>query len=119
MLAMAVPLIENEVEPWKAWVRELTGPRSGEFDDFNERMGLTLHRAWLTYGPEGPLAVVVLDGPGANDFLHELARSNEAFDKWFREHISQHHGIDFSKPGALPPSEMLLDWFAPAHAYSR
>ncbi len=116
MLAIGVPLIENEVEPWKAWIRECTGPRREEFEDFNERMGLTLHRAWLTQSPEGPLAIVVLDGPGAKDFLHKLARSNEVFDTWFREHISKHHGVDFSKPGAVQPSEMLLDWRVPAYA---
>ena len=116
MYAIAAPVIPSQVEAWKAWIQECTGPRREEFEAFNERMELTLHRAWLTKGREGPLAIVVFDGPGARNFLKKLASSKEPFDKWFRERITEYHGVDFSKPDVVPPSEMYLDWYAPSYA---
>jgi hypothetical protein len=116
MFAIAVPLISNKVEAWKTWIRECMGPRREEFEEFNERMELTLHRAWLTEGPQGPLAIVVVDGPGANSFLEKLARSKEPFDRWLRERISEYHGIDFSKPDVVQPSQMLMDYRARTYA---
>ena len=116
MYAMVAPLARNKVELWKAWTRECTGSRKEEFDAFNERMELTLHRTWLTKGQEGPLVICVFDGPGARNFLRKLANAKEPFDKWFRERITEYHGVDFSKPEAVPPSEMYLDWHAPSYA---
>jgi hypothetical protein len=119
MYAIAVPLLPDKVEAWKDWIRESTESRREEFDNFNERMELTLHRAWLMQGPKGPLVVVVWDGPGAKNVLQRVAKSKEPFDKWFREHIKEYHGVDFSKPDAVSVSEMYLDWSAPTYAEAR
>jgi hypothetical protein len=116
MVAMAVPLLPNKVEAWKSWVRECSTTRSKEFGSFNERMELTLHRAWLSQGPLGPLVIVVSDGPGARTMLQKLASSEEPFDRWFRAKITELHGIDFSKPATGMASEILLDWQSPAYA---
>jgi hypothetical protein len=110
MVAMAVPLLPNKVEAWKDWVRECSTTRRQEFEGFNERMKLTLHRAWLSQSPSGPLVLVVSDGPGARMMLQKLASSNEPFDRWFRAKITELHGIDFSKPAASMLPELYLDW---------
>jgi hypothetical protein len=114
MYAMAVPLIPNKVDAWKVWIRECQGSRREEFDSFNERMGITLHRVWLTQSRQTPEAIVVLDGPGVKNFLRKLTTSKEPFDRWFRERITEYHGIDFSKTEVLPPSELILD-YAPSY----
>ena len=116
MSVIVVPLQENKVEEWKAWIEECQGPRKDQFDEFEERMGLTSHRVWLARGPQGPMAIVVLDGPGADEFRQTLAKSKEPFDKWFRDHISEFHGVDFSKIAKMEPSELVLDWHVPSYA---
>jgi len=110
MAAIAVPLIADKVASWKAWVAECTGPRRKEFNEFNRRMEITEHRVWLTEGPSGPLAIVVLEGPGGETMIQKLASSDHPFDTWFRERISEFHGRDFSAPmeGSLP--ESLMNW---------
>ncbi len=118
MNAIAVPVRESKADAWKAWVLECMGPRREEFDRFNERMGLTLHRAWLMQSLQGPLVVVVFDGPGAETFLQKMATSQEPFDRWFRERASEYHAIDFSRPGILSPAELFLDWQAPRYAFA-
>jgi hypothetical protein len=116
MKAMAIPLPSDKVDAWQTWVRECQGPRREEFDDFNERMGLTLHRAWLAESPQGYQVIVVVDGPGAEDYVQKMADSQEPFDRWFRENASELHEIDLSRAGATPSAELVMDWRAPSYA---
>jgi hypothetical protein len=115
MYAMSIPLIPNKVGAWKAWIRECQGTRREEFESFNDRMELTLHRAWLTQNKQGPEVVVVIDGPGAKNFLRNLASSRDSFDIWFRERITEYHGTNFSKINELPTSEMFMDYHVPSY----
>lgn len=102
MEAFAVPIKPDKVETWKSWIGELTGSRKAEFDDLNARMGLTMHGAWLQENPDGSaLVVVVLDGPGAPEFLGKLAASEHTTDAWFRSMVEEIHPMDLSGP--LPP----------------
>src|SRR4029453_4526264 len=45
--AFAVPIKPGKEETWKSWAAEISGARKAEFDDMNERMGLSTHAAWL------------------------------------------------------------------------
>lgn len=108
MGALAVPIVPGKQEVWEAWIAELNGPRKAEFDDMNQRLGLTGHRAWLQRTPDGQsLVIAVHDGPGADAFMGKLASSDNEFDVWFRGKIEEAHGMDFSAP-MPPPTEQLL-----------
>ena len=108
MEAMAVPIKPGKLEEWEAWCGELTGARKAEFDDLNQRHGLTTHAAWLQANPDGShLAVVVFDGTGAAGFLGSLARSDNEFDTWFRSGIENAHPMDFSAPPPPAPQRRL------------
>jgi hypothetical protein len=108
MEAFAVPFKPDKEEAWKSWIGELTGARKAEFDAMNERMGVTTHAAWLQSNPDGSsLAVVVLDGPGAPEFLGKLAMSEDAFDVWFRTNVEDVHPMDFSAPPPPAPVRFL------------
>jgi hypothetical protein len=106
--AMAIPIKQDKVETWKSWCGELTGPRKAEFDDMNQRLGLTTHGAWHQANPDGSnLAVVVIDGPGAETFLGKMASSENEFDQWFRTSIEDIHPMDFSAPPPPMPTRQL------------
>ena len=108
MEAFAVPIKSGKEETWKSWVAETNGARKAEFDEMNQRMGLTTHAAWLQQNPDGSqLAVVVLDGPGASEFLGKLATSDHAFDTWFRTNVEDIHPMDFSAPPPPAPVRFL------------
>jgi len=109
MGAMAVPLPDGQVEAWKEFALQLSGPRAGEFADFNARMGLDTHQAYLQHTPAGHLVVVVHEGPGADDFLKRVAESVHPFDSWFRKQISTLHDQDFSQP-APPAPELMINF---------
>jgi hypothetical protein len=98
---MAVPIKPGKLETWLSWCAELTGPRKAEFEDMNQRLGLTTHAAFHQANPDGSdLAVVVIDGPGSSEFLGKMATSDHEFDTWFRSTIEDIHPMDFS---AAPP----------------
>lgn len=108
MGALAVPIVPGKKDSWEAWIAELNGSRKAEFDDMNQRYGLTAHRAWLQQTPDGGYMVIAVhDGPGSDEFLGKLASSDNEFDTWFRNNIASAHGMDFSAPPP-PPAEQVL-----------
>ena len=58
------PIVEGKLDSWKSWNAELAGAKKSEFDEFNQRYGLTRHDVWLAETPGGPMAVVMHEGPG-------------------------------------------------------
>ena len=99
MPAMAVPLSAARLGDWEAWAVELTGPRRAEFDDMNERHGLTEHRAYLQPTPDGNyLTLVILEGSGSEGFLPAVMSSDNEFDQWFAGSVATLHEMDASTP---------------------
>jgi len=47
-----------------------------------------------------------------------MTKSQEPFDRWFREHVAEFHGIDLSTPDTVSPGEVFLDWQAPRYAFA-
>ena len=106
--AFAVPIKPGKEKTWKSWIAETNGARKAEFDEMNQRMGPTTHAARLQQNPgRSQLAVVVVDGPGASEFLGKLATSGHAFDTWFRTNVEDIHPLDFSAPPPPAPVRFL------------
>jgi hypothetical protein len=74
-MIVLVPIVTGKVDAWRAWAKELTGPRKAEFAEFNRRYELTKHQAWLCQTPNGPAVVAIHEGPGAESFLKKLGQS--------------------------------------------
>ena len=92
MGAIAAPILPGKLEVWKEFCADCEGERKQEFADFNERYSLTRHRAWLQATPDGGhLAIVLHEGPGADEFMPSLGQSSHAFDVWFRDNIKEVH----------------------------
>jgi len=109
---MLVPLKADKVTAWHGFAEELSGPRKADFAEFNKRHKLTKHEAWLCETPAGAFVCAIHEGPGAADLIPNIAKSTNAFDKWFISKLSELHGIDVSKPppGKLP--ERKISWTA-------
>ncbi len=108
MEAMAVPIKPGKIEAWETWTAELNGPRKAEFDEMNQRHGVTTHAAWHQVNPDGShLAIIFLDGPGASEFIGKMASSDHEFDTWFRSHVEDVHPMDFSGPPPPAPERFL------------
>ena len=108
MEAMAVPIKPGKLEAWTSWCAELTVPRKAEFDDMNQRLGLTTHASWHQANPDGSdLSIIVVDGPGASAVLANIATSEHEFDTWFRSQIVDIHSVDLAAPPPPMPIRRL------------
>lgn len=113
MPAFSVPIVTNRENDFRRFIEGLTSTKQDEFRDFNSRYGLTVHRAWIESAPDGSyLAVVQLEGPGADTFLKKFPKSDHPFDRWFLEQVSSIHGIDFAHTEMKLP-ELLMDMASP------
>ena len=98
------PILADKLDAWKSWASAFKGSKKAEFDDFNKRYGITRHEAWLVETPNGPLAVVLHEGPGADTFMQKVVQSENSFDKSFIKSVAEFHGMDpkVPPPGPLP-----------------
>ena len=111
MGVMAVPILPGKLEAWQEFGASLEGEKSQEFDDFNKRYNLTVHRAWLQTNPDDShLALVLHEGPGADDLIPKLAQSSHDFDEWFKGQVQELHGMDITQPPPGPPPELVIDY---------
>jgi hypothetical protein len=106
------PIPADKVATWQAFMAEMVGPRKAEFDEFNRRHKLTRHEAWLCETPGGTLVCAIHEGPGSAELMPSIARSTNAFDKWFAAKLAEVHGLDVSKPPPGRSPERKLFWEA-------
>ena len=105
---VAVPIQPGKLENWKRFIAELDGPRRSEHEASRRRMGIRRESAWLQEDP--PMAIVQIDADDPARASRELAKSDDPFDRWFREQVMDIHGLDFSKAAGVPPNQLLLDY---------
>src|SRR6266700_7196023 len=82
-LAFVFPLRADKTQEWRAWIREILGPRRSEYEAFSRKLGLKTQRAYLQLQTsQDPFAVWgrqriqdLFDGPSADeDEAHSHAR---------------------------------------------
>jgi hypothetical protein len=52
-LAFVFPLRAGKTQEWRAWIREILGPRRSEYGAFSRKLGLKMQRAYLQQTPHG------------------------------------------------------------------
>ena len=104
-----IPLVDGKLESWKQWANDLENGRAEEFKDFNSRYDLTRHSAWLAETPSGYVVAVLHEGPGADNFMSELANSDHNFDIWFKQKVKEVHNLDFNEPPPGTPPQLLIN----------
>jgi hypothetical protein len=109
MSLVVAPITDGKLDAWKGFLEECkSGSKKEAFRDLNKRYQLSRHDVWHVETPGGPMAVVLHEGPGADEFMQAIGRSDHPFDVWMRENISEFHNIHFDQPPPGPPPEKLL-----------
>lgn len=106
---LLAPIADGKLEAWKKFIEDMkSGSKKEDFSELNQRYGLTRHDVWYTETPEGPMAVVLHEGPGAEAFMQVLAQSDHSFDVWMREQITEFHNMNLNEPPPGPPPQKLI-----------
>ena len=100
---VVTPIKADKVEDWKSWCKSMEAEKSQEFKEFNKKYGLTRHDVWFVESPNGPMAVVLHEGPGADSVMQKVAMSQDSFELHFKEKLIEFHGMDLDGP---PPGPM-------------
>ena len=109
MEAMAIPIKPGKLDSWKSWCADADRTPQGGVRR-HEPAARADHPRVVAPGEPADgsdLAVVVIDGPGAETFLGKMATSENAFDQWFRTSIEDVHPMDFSAPPPPMPVRQL------------
>ena len=108
-IAFAAPMLPGKTETDReAMASCANGERKAEHEASRRRAGITRESVWIQSTPNGDLAVVVLESPDIQTAMGTLASSEEPFDRWFRDVISDVHGIDMG--AGFEPPEQVLDF---------
>jgi hypothetical protein len=62
----------------------------------------------LAETPNGPLAVVLHEGPGSDSFMQKLGQSENSVDKAFVKSLEEIHGMNVNAPPPGPPPTKML-----------
>jgi hypothetical protein len=102
-LAFAFPLRAGKTEEWRAWIREIVGPRRREYEAFSRKLGLKTQRAYLQHTPQGDQAIIYMEGNDLRRTFHELQMSQDPFAVRLRQRTQDLFGVDLTQtvPGAL------------------
>jgi len=100
---IVAPVKKGKEEEWKSWTLKMKGEMKKDWDELNKRHGLTRHNVWAVETPNGLLAVVLHEGPGAETFMQNVAVSDNPIDILMKKSIEDFHGMDLSAP---PPGPM-------------
>jgi len=104
----SVPLVAGKTDTWKKYVQEATGPRRDDYVKSRKRIGLDAEQVFLQQTPYGDACVVSWDTENPEQVFENMAKSDEPFDKWFRDKILiECHNMDLSQ---VPPiNKQVLD----------
>ena len=108
-VAFAVRLLPDQTEAVRialasCWV----GPRKEAYQDARRRAGIIREAVWIQPAPAGDVAVVYLEADDLAAAFTILGSSAEPFDRWFRDHVRQVHGIALEDGFTAP--ELVLDY---------
>ena len=84
------------------------GERSADYRRSRARHGIARESVWLQSTPAGELGVVLIQAEDIGRAIQGLATSDDAFDRWFRQHVLAVHGVDLT--AGMSPPELLLDF---------
>ena len=105
----AFPVVEGKEDEARTFARE-TLERRDEFEESQERIGVTKEEWSLQQTPMGSFVVVRFESDDVEAAFAALAQSNESFDVWFRERVQEVSGVDLGAPMPGPLPEIILDW---------
>ena len=98
-----VPLVAGKTDTWKNYMKEIQGGRHEDYLKSRKRIGLKAEQVYLQQTSKGDVCVVRWETDDPKKIFQEFAKSNDQFDKWFRDKVLvECHGMD-------PTREMPLN----------
>ncbi len=101
---IAFPVLPGKRDAVKQFSDATFHTRRREFEASEKRLGIPKETWFLQPTPQGDLILVYLEAPDPIKALQEFGRSQDPFDRWFKEEVKAITGVDLNQPppGPLP-----------------
>ena len=120
VLVLTLPISPGKVEAWRRFCQELRGSQRPPYEASRRRLGVTRERLALVENPFGSTSITTLEASDVNWTLSEMIRSDQPFERWYRERLQDLHGVRLAsyEQFAMPappedPQELLFEWLLP------
>jgi hypothetical protein len=100
----------KDVEAFKSFTKEISGPKKADHLDACKRHGTTKERIFLAQTPMGAMINIYSEGLNAGFMMARLRNSSNAFDKFYLESIKKISGVDITAFPAGPPPHLAFEW---------
>ena len=108
-IGFIAPLLPGKTETDRsAMISCGRGERKDAYESSRSRLGITREAIFIQNTPNGDVAVVYWEAHDVEAALKGMATSDDPFDRWFRDHVREVHGIDVEE--GFPPPEQVLDF---------
>ena len=117
-IVLTFPILAGKVEPWRRFCQELSGSQLQMYIASRRRLGITSERMALVETAFGATSVTTLEAPDIDRVISQMVTSKLPFDRWYREHMQELHGVklnhyqQLSRPVVPLPNdhEVLFAW---------
>jgi len=97
-LVFVNPLKPGMLETYKAWTKEITGPKKKEYTDLLKRYGIIEAKVYYHKIAGKEIVIVYHEAEdNALELLADFGKSTHPFDQWFFEELSKMHEFDGSE----------------------
>src|SRR5205823_13507096 len=103
----ALPIQTGKTDDARAFLREIEGPRKGQYGASEKRLQITKEVWALQQSPMGDLFVVFFQSNDIGGALNQFAGSQDEFDQWFKQQVKDTTGVDLNVPPPGPLSDIL------------
>jgi hypothetical protein len=110
-IGFIAPLLPGKTEADRAaMISCWRGERRDAYEASRRRLGITREAIFIQSTPGGDVAVVYWEADDVEAALKDMATSDDPFDRWFRDHVRDVHGINVED--GFPPPEQVMDFRA-------
>src|SRR5688572_12644056 len=95
-VCLVLPILPGMVDDARGFMRELDGPRKGEFDASERRIGISKEFWYLAKLPAGEQLVGYIESADFGSAVGQFSASRDPFDMWFKQRMAEVTGVDLN-----------------------
>jgi hypothetical protein len=111
-VCLVLPILPGRTDDARAFQRELDGPRKGDYDASERRIGIEKEVWFIASTPAGDQLVAYMETPDFQKALEMFVQSRDEFDMWFKTRLADATGVDLNDPPPMVLPELVSSYQA-------
>ena len=111
-ICLVIPVLEGKGDDARDFMAELEASRKSDYDQSEQRIGITKEVWFLAQGPSGDLLVAYMETEDFANALNLFSSSQDDFDLWFKRRLADSTGVNLNTPPEMSLPELLSNYSA-------